>query len=106
MRDQLAKNAVTEGKLAHFLQLNNHDFKTKAYEDAVEYALRINLRIRLYRETFYQIEKAILAVKLGKVSNVSKVITVACNECRQKPGVYRDKNDYYCLECSKQVQTD
>jgi len=53
MRDQLNKNAITEGKLSHFMKLNIHDFKAQAYEDSVEYALRINLRIRLFRETFY-----------------------------------------------------
>ena len=71
MRDQLNKNSITEGKLSHFMKLNIHDFKAQAYEDSIEYALRINLRIRLFRETFYQIEKSIMAYKFGKISTVS-----------------------------------
>lgn len=47
----------------------------------MDIALRVNLEIRLYRETFYLIERAVLMRKLNRITSQAKIIIISCVEC-------------------------
>ncbi len=49
---------------------------------ALEDGLRVNLEIRMFRETFLLAERAILGKKLKKFLKVTKAVMIACVECQ------------------------
>ena len=108
MRKQLTEPSVTEGKLSHFLGLNKHEFFSQRYESAVETALQVNFNIRLFRETFYLLERAILTEKLAKINKQSRTLQVNCCDCKQKAAsVFCGQcEDYRCGACSSETHKD
>ena len=48
----------------------------------VDRELNTNFEIKLYRETFLLIERAILQRKLAAIYNANKVLLINCTECQ------------------------
>ena len=59
----------------------------------VDEGLRVNFRIKLYRESFLIIERAILHRKIKRIYTANKVIMISCTECGQ------DLATVYCTDC-------
>jgi len=47
----------------------------------LENAMRVNLEIRMYRETFLMVERAILTRKMQNYLKLNKSLVIACVEC-------------------------
>lgn len=70
---------------------------------ALEDGLRVNLEIRMYRETFLLAERAILSKKLKKFLKMTKGVLVACVECQNLSATFfcQECGDHYCNECNE-----
>ena len=51
------------------------------------------MEIKLYRETFLLIERAILQRKLANIHSANKVILINCTECAKEMATI------YCVQC-------
>ena len=51
--------------------------------EAMEEALSVNFKNKLYRETFLLIERAILQRKMSAIHGANKVLMINCTECAQ-----------------------
>jgi hypothetical protein len=74
--------------LADFLQVDPRQHNYQNVMKALEDGLRVNLEIRMYRETFLLAERAILGRKLKKFLKMSKGILVACVECSNQSAAF------------------
>lgn len=99
---------MPEAKLAHFMRIDPRIHGYKQILDSVETALKVNFEIRLYRETFYLIERAVLQRKIDKITWHNMLVEISCVECCSKLAhVYcNDCFDHYCTECATQIHTE
>ena len=76
-----------------------HLFKQKV--DVVDSALNTNFEIKLFRETFLLIERAILQRKMAGLYNANKVLMINCTECSNDLAMIYCQNceDHFCKEC-------
>ena len=49
--------------------------------EIVDRELNVNLEVKLFRETFLVIERAILQRKLSSIYSANKVLMINCTEC-------------------------
>jgi hypothetical protein len=80
-------------KLSDFIKLDPTIHQYEKLRLALNDALIINLQTRLYRETFYCIERTILQQKMQKMQQASTVLQVHCVRCTSKWATT------YCLDC-------
>lgn len=102
-----AEIEIPEGKLAHFMQIDPRIHGYKQILDTVETGLRVNFEIRLYRETFYLIERAILQRKIDKITGHNSLVQISCVECASRAAsVYcPELMDHFCDACWKQLSS-
>ena len=93
---------IREGCLADFLHVDPRQHNYKNVIQALENALRVNLEIRMYRETFFIVERGILARKMKKFLKINKSLLIACVECtEQSANIFcLECGDHYCSECN------
>ena len=92
---------IREAKLADFLKI---DYRQHGYEEtleAVNDGLQVNFKIKLYRESFLIIERAILHRKISKIYNANKVVMINCIDCGDNLAVVYcpDCEDHFCQSC-------
>lgn len=70
--------------------------------DVLDDGLRINLEIRMYRETFLMVERALLQRKMTKYLRLNKSVVIACVECSDQAATLfcQDCGDHYCTYCN------
>ena len=92
-----------KARLVDFLDMDPRQNLFKETCDVVNSELNVNLEIKLYRETFLLIERAILQRKLSALYNTNKVLLINCTECSSDMStVYcQDCEDHFCTECSE-----
>ena len=67
----------------------------------------MNVEIKLYRETFLLLERAILQRKMSKVYEASSMLVVNCAQCAERgASIYCDScRDHFCPRCSDTLHT-
>ena len=63
---------IKQGQLSDFLLLDPREHDYKQLKQEMEKALQVNLEQRLFRETFYIVEKSVLSRKLANFQQQTK----------------------------------
>ena len=92
---------IRDAKLADFLQVDYREHKYEELRDEMDIGLQVNFKIKLFRETFLIIERAILQRKMSRLYSANKVLMINCTECSQELAtVYcQDCEDHFCEGC-------
>lgn len=82
-----------KGSPFHFLGLNPKLYNSAGFVKTMDEGLILNFQTKLFRETFYCIERSILQQKLRMMEKASSIIQVHCIMCTQRWATH------YCIDC-------
>lgn len=85
--------------------IDPREHKYEELKQMMDVALKVNLEIRLFRETFYLIERAVLHRKLQKIIKFGELIKINCCECGNQHATKfcPQCSDHYCQDCATSV---
>jgi hypothetical protein len=66
----------------------------------IDNALKTNVELKLYRETFVIQERAILHRRMHALCNGNKFLMINCVECSERNAVIECEQDHFCQRCS------
>ena len=103
--DQPTEVKRDSAHLADFLEMDTRQHFANQLREVVESALKTNLEVRLFRESFLLLERAILHRKLAKILGQCRGLHVCCVECAgERASIFcTDCKDHFCHACFVQV---
>lgn len=90
------------GKLVEFLPFDYREWLEDETAEVIDRALKTNLELKLYHETFVVQERSILHRRMHSLCTGNKFLMINCVECSERTSVIEcaDCLDNFCQRCS------